>query len=223
MIQFISVTMLYIIGSNLSDFQFLYIDLFVLVPLSILMGRTEAYRNLTPHLPSGSLLSLPVLTSVLGSVVIQAIFQIFTFFFVTWFDFYRPHEVDPNSEDQQVKAFENTSLFYVSIYQYLMVCVVYSISKPFRQPLYTNLYFTLSLIILLAFGTYIVLTDDSWVINLFELESTTTMTFRLYLLIIVVVNSIVTYLFEKIAVWYISVWWRARKERKVVLERQQEI
>ena len=62
--------MLYSMGSRLSDSQFLYIDLFMIIPLSIFMGQTEAYKTLTPHLPAASLLSLPVLTSVLGSVVI---------------------------------------------------------------------------------------------------------------------------------------------------------
>ena len=70
MIQFTTVTLLYSIGSDLSDAQFLYIDLFTLVPLSIFMGQTEAYQTLTPHLPAGSLLSLPVLTSVIGSIAI---------------------------------------------------------------------------------------------------------------------------------------------------------
>jgi len=74
MIQFLTVTLLYSIGSNLSDMQFLYVDLFTLVPLSIFMGQTEAYKSLTPHLPAGSLLSLPVLSSVLGSVIIQGSF-----------------------------------------------------------------------------------------------------------------------------------------------------
>ena len=71
-IQFTTVTLLYSIGSNMSDMQFLWIDLFTLVPLSIFMGQTEAYKSLTPHLPTGSLLSVPVLTSVLGSAAIQA-------------------------------------------------------------------------------------------------------------------------------------------------------
>lgn len=71
MIQFITVTMLYTIGSNLADYQFLYIDLALLVPLSMFMGQTEPYRSLTPHLPSGALISFPVLTSVFGSILIQ--------------------------------------------------------------------------------------------------------------------------------------------------------
>jgi cation-transporting ATPase 13A3/4/5 len=43
MIQFTTVTLLYSIGSDLTDQQFLYIDFFTLVPLSIFMGKTESY------------------------------------------------------------------------------------------------------------------------------------------------------------------------------------
>ncbi len=70
MIQFFSVTMLYAIGSNLSDNQFLYIDIMVLVPLCIFQSWTGANEQLTKHLPQESLLSAPVLVSVLGAAVI---------------------------------------------------------------------------------------------------------------------------------------------------------
>ncbi len=70
MIQFTTVTLLYSIGTDLTDMQFLYVDFFTLVPVSILMSYTEPFSTLTPHLPAGSLLSLPVLTSVIGSVII---------------------------------------------------------------------------------------------------------------------------------------------------------
>lgn len=97
MIQFITVTFLYIIGSNLADYQFLYIDLALLVPLSMFMGKTQPYKQLTPHLPSGSLISVPVLSSVFGSIIIQFNFQIFIFLFVKWWPFYEPPPpIDPN-------------------------------------------------------------------------------------------------------------------------------
>jgi cation-transporting ATPase 13A3/4/5 len=70
MIQFVSVTLLYFAGTNLSDEQFLYIDLVILGPLSIFMGRTGPYKELTHHIPSASLISFPVLASVIGSVII---------------------------------------------------------------------------------------------------------------------------------------------------------
>lgn len=70
LIQFTSSTLLYTIGENLADYQFLYVDLVLLIPLSIFMGRTEAYSKLTPHLPSGTLISVPVITSVCVSFFI---------------------------------------------------------------------------------------------------------------------------------------------------------
>jgi cation-transporting P-type ATPase 13A2 len=140
MIQFISVTFLYTIGSNLGDNQFLYIDLALLVPLSMFMGQTEPYRHLTPHLPSGALISLPVLASVIGSILIQFGFQAFMFFFVTWWTFYKEHPDDPYEQptfdpavaDDNTQCLKNTSMFLISLFQYVVVCVAFSISKPFR-------------------------------------------------------------------------------------------
>jgi hypothetical protein len=96
--------------------------------------------------------------------------------------------------------------------------MVFSISKPFRQPLYTNLWFTLSLIILFAINTYISLSDDTFITTLLKLETDITMEFRLVVLITVVVNSIITYGYERIVVWYVSIWWKNRTDRKILRE-----
>ena len=74
MIQFLSVTLLYMKGSNLSDNQFLYIDIGVLVPLCIFQCRTGAYDKLTPILPQQSLFAPQVLISIIGLAIIQAAF-----------------------------------------------------------------------------------------------------------------------------------------------------
>ena len=70
LIQFYSVSLLYLQGSNMSDNQFLYIDLVVLVPLCIFQSWTGPYHELTVDLPQASLFSKPVLVSVLGSALI---------------------------------------------------------------------------------------------------------------------------------------------------------
>jgi hypothetical protein len=81
------------------------------------MGQTAPYKHLTPHLPSGALISLPVMVSVLGSVVIQGTFQIFMFYFVSWWSFYEPPIApDPSDPDKSMACYENTSMFLTSLY-----------------------------------------------------------------------------------------------------------
>ena len=71
MVQFTNVFLLYTVGSNMSNYQFLYEDLVVTVPLSLFMGWTGPYSKLTSMRPPGSLLSFPVLFSVVGAVLIE--------------------------------------------------------------------------------------------------------------------------------------------------------
>jgi hypothetical protein len=75
--------------------------------------------------------------------------------------------------------------------------------------------------VLFAINTYINISDDSFITDLLVLETDITMEFRLSALIIVVVNSIITYGYERIIVWYVSIWWKNRTDRKI--KRQQEI
>ena len=79
------------------------------------MGHTEPYKQLTPYMPSKSLLSLPVLTSIIGQVLIQFGFQIFVFFWIKHQKFYKEFIYDPDREDNEM-SYENTAVFIVSCY-----------------------------------------------------------------------------------------------------------
>ena len=159
MIQFFSVTLLYWIGSNLSDWQYLYIDLIILLPISITMGYTEAYPQLTHHRPTGALISVSVLTSILGHVVLQGGIQIALYFILRAQSWFVPLKPTPD-EDLNYFCYENTTLFLVSNGMYLSSVMVFSIGKPFRRPLYTNIWFLLSVVILYMFSLYLILYPD---------------------------------------------------------------
>jgi cation-transporting ATPase 13A2 len=120
-------------------------------------------------------------------------------------------------------CFENTAVNYVANFQYLFVCLVFSISKPFRQPLYTNLWFSVSLLVLLGMNTYQVVSDDTFITSLLDLEASVDMRFRLWTLVIVGVNALVTYLYERVVVWYVSIWARNRVEERVRKDQLREI
>jgi cation-transporting ATPase 13A2 len=71
MIQFITVTLLSLFNSYLSDNQFLVPDVFIIFPLAILIARTGAYSKLTHHQPTGALISTPIVSSILIQTIIQ--------------------------------------------------------------------------------------------------------------------------------------------------------
>jgi len=75
LIQFIAVTLLIILNSYLTDRQFLASDVFIIFPLAFLIARTGAHDKLTAHQPNGTLISLPIVSSILMQTMIQFIAQ----------------------------------------------------------------------------------------------------------------------------------------------------
>lgn len=68
--------MLYVIDSDLSDNQFLYIDLFNIIPLIYLMTQSGPIPEICKEKPPKRLISFEIIFSVLGQTLIQALFQI---------------------------------------------------------------------------------------------------------------------------------------------------
>lgn len=157
LIQFTSAILLYNIASNLAQYQYLYIDLLIIIPLAFTMSRSGAYAKLSKYLPEGNLLSVPVLTSVLVQVLIQATFQLIILTIVTKQDWFEP--VDPEGEDTVV-CYENTAIFLNSLIQYIIVVITFSIGKPWRQPIYRN-YVLVFFLILCTTISYLVILVSS--------------------------------------------------------------
>jgi predicted P-type ATPase len=75
LIQFISVFLLTVYNSLLTDNQFLVSDLFITFPLAMFIARTGAYGKLTHHKPTGALISMPIISSIIIQVIIQSLSQ----------------------------------------------------------------------------------------------------------------------------------------------------
>uniref|UniRef100_A0A8C9REH5 Polyamine-transporting ATPase 13A3 n=1 Tax=Scleropages formosus TaxID=113540 RepID=A0A8C9REH5_SCLFO len=152
-IQYISVTLLYSILSNLGDFQFLFIDIAIILVIVFTMSLNPAWKELVAQRPPSGLISGPLLFSVLTQILICLAFQTFSFLWVkrqSWYDTWTPilDETKGNSfsevynetedDDHNIRNYENTTLFFISSFQYLIVAIVFSKGKPFRQPTYSN-------------------------------------------------------------------------------------
>lgn len=107
-----------------------------------------------------------------------------------------------DATNDSTECYESTALVFIANFQYIVVCMVFSISKPFRQPLYSNLWFLLSLLLLLGFDLYIVLSKDHFITWLMTLmEDGIELNYRFFILLVVVANAMVSYIFEKLVVW----------------------
>lgn len=135
-IQFTTVSFLYAFASNLGDFQFLYIDLALILPIAVFMGRTEAFPVLNPKRPTANLVSKKVLTSLIGHILIQFAFQGIVFWAVRRQEWYKPPVY--HRGEKNIECFENTAMFLLSCFQYLLVAVVFSVGPPYRKPMVSN-------------------------------------------------------------------------------------
>ncbi|KAJ4461026.1 putative Cation-transporting ATPase 13A2 [Paratrimastix pyriformis] len=218
MIQFASVLLLYRINSNLGDWQYLWIDLCLILPLSFTMGYTGPSEELVIQRPPGSLFSFNVFASFFGQTFFVFAGQIMALFFISWQPWYVPLVPDPDSFN--IQCFENTAVYLTSSFQYIFVVVSLSISKPFRKPLYTNVLFLLSLVVLVAVSGWSLVWPLPFMRDLLQLMDLP-IDFRLYLLAGIAVNFSISYIYERVVVvWNIkkrfSTFFKARRDRRLM-------
>lgn len=103
-------------GSNLSDFEFLWEDLAQAVPLCFVMGATPPADTLSKLLPESSLLGLPTIVSVLGSTLIQLGTQLPLFFGFRNNPYNEREAFDVEDRTSSWPCDVNTILFQISVF-----------------------------------------------------------------------------------------------------------
>ncbi|XP_062411536.1 polyamine-transporting ATPase 13A3 isoform X2 [Sardina pilchardus] len=212
-IQYISVTLLYSILSNLGDFQFLFIDIAIILIIVFTMSLNPSWKELVPRRPPSGLISGPLLFSVLTQILICLGFQTLAFLWVSqqsWYSKWTPssdacnltsssnisvEHNDTELDDHNIKNYENTTLFYISSFQYLIVAIVFSKGKPFRQPSYKNWPFVLSACGLYAFLLFLLFYRNSAIDDFLEIVCVP-MEWRLNILFIIFLNAVVSIIVE---------------------------
>ncbi|XP_012635715.1 polyamine-transporting ATPase 13A3 isoform X1 [Microcebus murinus] len=210
-IQYFSVTLLYSILSNLGDFQFLFIDLAIILVVVFTMSLNPAWKELVAQRPPSGLISGALLFSVLSQIIICIGFQSLGFFWVKqqpWYEMWHPHSDACNTtrslrwnsshpynetelDEHNIQNYENTTVFFISSFQYLIVAIAFSKGKPFRQPCYKNYFFVVSVIILYVFVLFIMLHPVASIDQVLQIVCVPYQ-WRVTMLIIVLVNAFVS-------------------------------
>lgn len=217
--QFVSVMICYNFGTNLSDIQFLYIDLFLITVFASCFGMTKPYEGeLAKHPPSNSLISfLPVSSLILqlGAVIGFQVLALRSVQMQEWFVDFNKDDPTYNSTSNvseyyasvfespsEYACWENYSIFTVSAFQYIILAYAFSKSAPYRKRVFTNYALVTSLIVMTAFTLFTVFWPTLPLQRVFELllpppghES-----FRWTLLAIIAGNILVCIILEDIVV-----------------------
>ncbi|KAJ9203835.1 hypothetical protein DTO164E3_2189 [Paecilomyces variotii] len=166
-IQFTSVSFLYTSASNLGDFQFLFIDLVLILPIAVFMGWTGPYPTLSRKRPTADLVSRKVLTPLLGQIVICVLAQFAIFKAVQSQPWFIPPKIGKDSPS--IENSEDTALFLLSCFQYILTSVVLSVGPPFRQPIISNVPFLLTVTIDALVSAYMLFGHAEWLTDIMQL------------------------------------------------------
>ncbi|CAL4093252.1 unnamed protein product, partial [Meganyctiphanes norvegica] len=205
--QFVSIMILYSIESNLTDLQFLWIDLFLITVFAVFFGRTDSYKGpLAAYSPPAALLSLAPIMSILIHMSVIISFQTFAFFYVQEQSWYVPFNATTN--DDILAGHENYAVFSISQFQYIVLALVFSRGPPFRQPVYTNFWLIGSVIITTAFSIMLTIAPPEIIVNKFEMvmpppDDTEANFFRWQMLIFAVIYSAIAIFIEYVIVDYL--------------------
>ncbi|XP_023796049.1 cation-transporting ATPase 13A2 [Cyanistes caeruleus] len=195
LVQFVSVLLLYTINTNLSDFQFLFFDLVITTTVAVLMGRAGPAPALGVRRPQGALISALVLGSLLLQTALLIAVQVLSYFITVSQSWYVPLNSTVTAP-QNLPNYENTVLFCVSGFQYLILAVAMSKGHPFREPLYTNVLFLLVLILLFGLMGWLTLYPLGFPKSLLKLQPIEDFSFKLLLLGIAALNFFAAFALE---------------------------
>lgn len=201
--QFVTVMILYSIDNNLTDIEYLYIDLFVITVFAFFFGRTEAFEGpLVNQPPILSLISLSPILSLLMQLAVVIVVQWVSFYWVQQMPWFEPYNSTAADEDGSIACFENYALFTVSSMQYIILAFVFSKGAPYRKSIFSNYGFLVSLVFLTGFTLYLTLDPAQWLRDAFELMVPPAMDFRLMMVMLAFVNTVLAVFIEHFIIDY---------------------
>lgn len=171
LVQFTSVLILYSIDSNLTDMQYLYIDLFMISIFAFFFGKTSSYDGaLVREAPLNSLVSLSPIVSIMLQLICAITLQTVVWFHVQAQPWFQPFEYESDSAITEfLGCHQNYAIFAVSCFQYITLAIVFSQGKPYRKSIFSNKGFLISLLVNALFSVYIIVFPPDFLIRLFQL------------------------------------------------------
>ncbi|XP_067851385.1 probable cation-transporting ATPase 13A4 isoform X1 [Heptranchias perlo] len=240
MIQYLGVLCLYWEANTFGNYQFLFEDLAITTIISITMSFNHAHPKLDPHRPPGQLVSPPLLLSVILNVILSLVLHVFGFMMVQQQSWYSPTDIyrackpanltnddiatynktadtisiSLASNDDNYKSYENTTVYLLSLFNCITTAIVFCKGKPYRKPIYTNYIFVIVLLAQVGTCLYFLFGEQDVLYNALGLVCIPR-SWRVYILVMVLVHFFVIMAIEKIIIENRHLWLFLKKCCKV--------
>uniref|UniRef100_A0A8D3BL68 ATPase cation transporting 13A2 n=1 Tax=Scophthalmus maximus TaxID=52904 RepID=A0A8D3BL68_SCOMX len=199
LIQFCSVLVLHTVNTTMADLQFLFCDIGLVTLLAIVMGKGGPSDQLQSCRPPASLLALPVLGSLFIHTCMIVLGQLAALFITTSQDWYIPLNSTVFGI-ANLPNMENTSVFDLSGFQYIIMAVVVTKGYPHKKPLYYNVVFLGLLVTLFSVMTWLVLYPGPIVCRILQLFDISDMNYKMLLVAVAALNFLICFVVEVSAV-----------------------
>ncbi|PRW55974.1 Ca-transporting ATPase [Chlorella sorokiniana] len=210
-IQTFGVAIMYSYGGSVGNWQYLLQDLLYTTVLASVMGFTHPAKRLSKTRPPARLMSLGIWLPVILQFTTCALFQLAALLVLTrqpWYQRFDPHPEGTNCFDRTQansavcsQSYENTTIFLVSLGQFLIAAFVFNKGPPFRRPIYTNLWLLLAMSFQTALLGFLILAPSTPVTHDFAGLVPLPMEFRSKLCLLLFINLAVSWLADGFGSW----------------------
>ncbi|XP_045539757.1 polyamine-transporting ATPase 13A3 [Papilio machaon] len=216
--EFLSVAFLYYFDSNLTDFQYLFIDVALIVNFAFFFGMTEAHTGRLCKIPPlTSLLGFAPLVSLIGQMTLIAVIQYLSYLAITQFPWYVRHTYEGDNANE---CWENYAIFTVSMFQYIILAIVFSHGAPYRRSVITNRHLMISVVIMTVVCAYLTLSPAKWLSEFFQLKMPKDNLMGYIVLALASFNFVFALFFERVVVQFFmetkEVIPKCLKEKKIM-------
>lgn len=150
--EYFTVLLLYGKATSLDNAEYLFIDVFCVLPIAIGLANSKPSAKLFRIAPEARLSSCKPIVSMLGQVILGFLAQTVVYVVLHTKPWYQPPEFDP--ENLTLNDMDNTALFRTSVFSYIIAGFAYSLGPPHRQLLCFNWILAPALVILSIFAFY---------------------------------------------------------------------
>eukprot|EP00079_Xenopus_tropicalis_P025475 XP_012818778.1 PREDICTED: probable cation-transporting ATPase 13A4 isoform X1 [Xenopus tropicalis] len=193
----------------LSNFQYLMQDVAIVIPVCLTGSLNGPAPKLAPFRPPGQLLSPSLLLSVFLHVLLTVGLQVTAYVLLQQQPWYNESDVfsaclpfNHSAENIIAKVptitetYLATTIWIVTGMNYIVIEIVFSKGRPFRQPLYTNYLLIISIILQFAAFLFFLFGDLEVIYTTFEAVCTP-FYWRVYILVMVLVHFVLSYAIEE--------------------------